>query len=265
MEKSVYGGSPVELYRFNYASQNKYFTSADVDQVVNGATYVHDVITRGEIDASDEDQQGRLEITVPSTNAVAALFLPAMPADPVTLTLYRVHRGDSEVVQLWTGEIASVAFAGSTAKLSGQPVGNILRRQLPTTAYQAQCNWALYSTQCGVLRASHLVHARIVSIVPEGVIVDVGTDIDEAAFSNGYVVAPSGERRWVTYYSRLTSTTGQLWLLTALQTAKMGDVLLAYPGCDRTISDCKARYSNLGRFMGFPFLPTVNPFVTGLG
>ena len=86
-EKSQYGGSPVELYKFVYGSNTSYFTSADKDQSYASHTYLHDVITRGEIDASDEDQQGALEVTLPRANDVAELFVPDLPPRPVTLTV----------------------------------------------------------------------------------------------------------------------------------------------------------------------------------
>ena len=264
-ETGRYSGSPVELYRFVYGSQQLFFTSADKDQSYGGNTYVREAITRGEIDASDEDQQGKLEITVPRTNGVADLFIPGMPPSPVFMTVYRLHRGDSEVVQLWSGEVSSVQFTGSVAKLSGQPIGNVLRRALPSTTFQGQCNWALYSTQCGVDKAAYAEAGTVSAIASAVVTLAISHDRANGYFNNGFVISGTNERHWIIGHTRLSATSAQLTLMTPFTALQAGDSLTAYPGCDRTLADCKARYSNLQRFLGFPFIPTKNPFVTGIG
>lgn len=263
-ETGQYSGSPVELYRFIHGSQQLFFTSADKAQTYSGNTYVREAITRGEIDASDEDQQGMLEVTVPRTNAVADLFIPGMPTSPVILTLFRMHRGDAEVVQLWSGEITSVQFTGSVAKLSGQPVGAALRRTIPSTTFQGQCNWALYSAQCGVDKAAFVEAGTVSAVAAAVVTLTITHDRASGYFNNGFVVSASNERHWILGHVRLSATSAQLTLMTPFTTLHAGDALTAYPGCDRTIADCKNRYSNLQRFLGFPYLPTKNPFVTGI-
>ncbi len=263
-EKSQYGGSPVELYKFVYGSNTSYFTSADKDQSYASHTYLHDVITRGEIDASDEDQQGMLEVTVPRTNAIADLFIPNMPIYPVTLTIYRFHRGDSEVVQLWMGEVASIAFTGSTVKLSCQPVGNVLRRNIPSTTYQAQCNWSLYSTQCGISKTSFAEVATVATVAAAVLTLTISSDRASGYFTNGFVVSSWNERVWVLAHTRLSSSSAQLTLMTPFSAISAGAVVTVYAGCDRTLADCKNKFSNLPKFLGFPFIPTKNPFVTGI-
>jgi hypothetical protein len=35
-------------------------------------------------------------------------------------------------------------------------------------------------------------------------------------------------------------------------------------GCDHSVSTCAARFGNLANYGGFPFIPTKNPFSTGV-
>jgi len=35
-------------------------------------------------------------------------------------------------------------------------------------------------------------------------------------------------------------------------------------GCDHSVSTCAARFDNLANYGGFPFIPTKNPFSTGV-
>jgi len=34
----------------------------------------------------------------------------------------------------------------------------------------------------------------------------------------------------------------------------------AFAGCDRTLADCRDKFDNLAKFMGFPWIPGRNPF-----
>lgn len=257
-ELSTTSGEPVELYRFTCGGQTWGWTSSDGSEIALGLTFEPAEIVRGEIDSSDEDTQGSLDVTVPRTNAVAALFIADLPPAPVMLEIYRFHRGDAEIVLTWSGEIASCEFAGSSAKLTGVPVGRVLRRALPPHSFQAQCNWALYSPQCGVDRNAYRVTAVLTDVT--------GFTITSAAFGAhadgyfraGWVELASGERHWVTAHAGNVLT-----LLTPFRALAAGDTVYAFPGCDRTIAACKA-FSNLARHLGFPFVPTKNPFVTGV-
>ena len=42
--------------------------------------------------------------------------------------------------------------------------------------------------------------------------------------------------------------------------AAVGDTIYLYPGCDRTLATCTAKFGNSANFGGFPFIPTKNPF-----
>lgn len=257
-EKSGYGGAPVELYRFICGARTWAYTSADVAQSHLGLSFVPEAIARGEIDASDEDSQGVLEITVPRTNEVAALFLPDLPPSPVLLEIYRLHRGDAEVVLFWSGEIGSAEFAGSRVRLAGAPVSRVLRKQLPPNSFQAQCNWALFSTQCGLDRFAYRQAATITAISGYTITAAAFGTHPDGYFRAGWVEIASGEKHWVTEHVGSVLT-----LMTPFRSLVVGDAVDAYPGCDRTIAACKA-YSNLARYLGFPFVPTKNPFTTGV-
>ena len=257
-ETSVYGGAPVELYRFTCGGLSWCFTSADVPQSYLGLTFAPEAISRGEIDASDEDTQGALEVTLPARSAVAGLFLPDLPPAPVMLELYRFHRTDSEVVLIWSGEMGTAEFASSEVKFSGIPVGRVLRRQMPPHSFQAQCNWALFSPQCGLDRFAYRESATITAVSGFTITATVfGTHAD-GYFRSGWVENAAGEKHWVTAHVGTVLT-----LMTPFRSLAIGDVLYVFPGCDRTIAACKT-FGNLVHHLGFPFLPPKNPFVNGV-
>jgi uncharacterized phage protein (TIGR02218 family) len=257
-ETSAYGGAPVELYRFTCGGLTWSWTSGDVEQTALGLTFMPAPISRGEVDTSDEDTQGSLELVVPRTNQVAGLFIADLPPEPVMLEVYRLHRGDAEIVLFWSGEIASAEFVGSAVRLAGIPVSRVLRRQLPPHTFQGQCNWALYSPQCGVNKLTYRITATVTAI--SGFTISA-TEFDaqpDDYFRAGWVETVTGEKHWVTAHVGAVVT-----LLTPFRSLAIGDVVYAFPGCDRTIAACKS-FSNLPRHLGFAFVPTKNPFRTGV-
>lgn len=257
-EQSQAGGAPVELYAFTCGTSAWYFTSADSDQIYGGHTFLHDVISRGSIDESDEDQAGSLEVTLVRNNEVAALFIPDLPTHPVRLQVYRFHRGDAEVVCFWTGEVDSCEFSGATAKLSCLPVGGAFRRSIPSLTFQSQCNWAVYGARCGLSQGSYCVTAAVTLV--SGLTLQAGEFSEHASgyFRGGWVETPDGETHFVTEHVGTTLT-----LLTPFRTLHAGDIVNAFPGCNRTVAACAA-FGNTIHFCGFPFIPTKNPFVSGI-
>ena len=261
-EKSTYDGSPVELYEFSsgpVASPTYWrYTSADEVQTFTSHTFTPEVISRGAMDAGDEDTQGSLEVTVLRTNPVAALFIPALPSFPVMLTIYRFHRGDGEVVKLWSGEIAACKFSGATVKMTGMPSGAVLRRKIPICTFQSQCNWALFSSQCGLLMSVYKFTGEVAEMVANGFnLVDDGGHAD-GYFRVGWAETANGEKRWITDHVGMRIT-----LFSPFTSLTIGQTVYLYPGCDRTLAACKT-FNNLQRYGGFPFVPVKNPFTGGL-
>ena len=264
-EQSQTGGSPVEMYLFTCGSTAWHFASSDDDQLGPGSVlYSPTVISRGEIDASDEDQQGALEVTLLRTNAVAAQFIAGLPVAPVYLTIYRQHRSDTEVVQLWSGQVASAKFDNTTVVLSCMPGGAFLQRTVPGGCYQASCNWALYSTQCGVNKSTYAESGTLASMTGTTLNITISHDRASGYFTNGFILTAAGDRRWILSHTRLSSTVAQVVLMTSISTITTGAALVVYPGCDHTIAACTTKYANQQRFLGFPYLPIRNPYQVGV-
>lgn len=257
-EKSGHDAAPVELFRFICGAHSWCMTSADQAQSYLGLTFAPEAIERGEIDESDEDAQGSLELTVPRTSPVAALFIADLPPAPVVLEVYRMHRGDAEVLLLWAGEIASAEFTGSQATLTGIPVGRVLRRALPPFTFQAQCNWALFSPGCGLDRNAYRQAATVSAVSGFTVTASAFGTHPDGYFRSGWLEDAAGEKHWITNHVGSVVT-----LQTPFRSLAVGDAVSAYPGCDRTITACVA-FANVGRFLGFPYLPPKNPFETGV-
>lgn len=275
-ETSQYNAQPVELYKFVHGLESFCFTSGDTDFVYRGDTYVADAVSRSQIDQSQEDHAGSLEITVPRESAIAALFVAYLPTTPVSVTVYRLHRGSSaDVVTAFQGRVNSATFNENECRLFCAARSEVLARTIPIAVYQPQCNHVLYSQSksydleggqraqtvgCGVSKDAFRVvvsvsYADGQTLVAAG----FGTKPD-GWFTYGYVErASDGDVRWITSH-----TGGSVQLSYPFRDLAPGEALNAYPGCNGTEDTCRGKFGNVASFGGFTRMPSKNPYTSSI-
>lgn len=255
IDTSTRDGQPVDLFRFRIGSGTAFWlTSGDANVVYNSDTYVPDAITRGEIKQDAEADQGAVVITLPRTHPLAIYFLQYSPEPPMQVEIYSKHRTDPEVRRIFSGTVGSSAFKGPSVLLTCLPETEALRRSFPRNTCQAQCNWALYSAQCGVTRSAFQLAGAVSLIAGDTIQVTVFSSKPDGWFNNGYVERADGSRRWIV--SHVGST---LTLMSPFLGLTVGETLTAFAGCDRTPAACDTKFSNIARFLGFPYVPKRNP------
>ena len=68
--------------------------------------------------------------------------------------------------------------------------------------------------------------------------------------------ACAGETRPIAFNSGPTIYGNRIQLQIPLSVPpSVGDVFVAYAGCDKTLGTCQNKFNNLGRFAGYPFIP----------
>jgi hypothetical protein len=83
-------------------------------------------------------------------------------------------------------------------------------------------------------------------------------------FADGYFAA-GGLLEFGSYRGFIVAHTGStLTLFRAVPGLAASSSITIYPGCDRTLSTCNTTFSNAARHMGFPLIPTRDPFTTGV-
>ncbi len=259
VEKSTYSGAPVELYRFTQGASAWRYTSADASQTYNGEGYAPEVISRGQIDQSQEEHAGNVEVKLPRDNEVAELFISYLPVIPVSLTVYRFHRSDGQAVTIFIGKVASIAFEGSEATLTCQPVSGVFKRSIPWQLYQEQCNLPLYSAACGIDKASYKVRGTVSGIGSDTITSSAFGTQSDGWFNNGWVQRDNGEVRWI-----IGHTGNTLTLMNPFDDLVVSENVDAYAGCDRTESVCSSKFNNLVNHLGFARIPTDNPYDSGI-
>lgn len=254
-EESDRDGAPVDLYAFTVGATVFRYTSADTNQLVGSDLFTKEAITRGEITIANEDSDGTLEIVLPRTHPVPAFFIAYLPEPPMTVEVFQKHRLDSGVERIFAGNVANVRFTAGRSVVTCSPDWAALRSSFPRNRFTTQCNWALYSAQCGVARSAFQVAGTITTITGREVQASAFSSKPDGYFANGYLERADGSRRWIVKHVGSTLT-----LASPFVGLVVNDIVQAFAGCDRTESDCATKFSNLDRHLGFALIPTKNPF-----
>lgn len=252
-------GRPVDLYEFARAHLRWRYTSADRDITVGSQTYAAVPIERGAIEASRELARANLTVTCARDNPVADMYRITAPSDVVTLVLRQMHMGDGEVVALWSGRIVSVEWRNERAVIELEPVYTSVRRMGLRRRYQRSCPHVLYGHGCNLSRETWRMDTTASSIA--GLTVQAANigSMGDGYYAGGYVewTTPAGvvERRYV------ASHAGPVLTLAAVPVGLVaGQAIRVYPGCDRTLATCHAKFANAANYGGMPYIPERNPF-----
>jgi uncharacterized phage protein (TIGR02218 family) len=251
------------------------FTSLDRDLLYAGVTYK----ANGAWSASNVAQDtrlsvGNLEITgYLSGDAITHADAEAGVWDHATVQLWRVNYtsladghevvavGELGEVRLSDGQMV-VELRGFLQKLQNEQ-GRVF---LPT------CDAALGDSRCTIDvtgTGTLLTSGTVTSVTSRAVFsasgLSTGSGTADDYYRFGLVSwltgANSGRRMEVKEY---TGTGGVVELqLPMVSPIAGGDTFSVYPGCDKTAVTCKAKFSNLANFRGFPTIPGVSKLLSG--
>lgn len=269
-EGSVEAGRPVEIFEITAGAQTFFYTSAEDDQLVAAQTYTAiEGIRRTATADGPRKREDDFDITLPTTNAVAQLFVGVMPGFRVRLQVRRFHRDDTptpEVIKIFDGFIQSAAFnkQGKEAVLTAKTEIAAIGRQIPRRMYQAACNHVLYEPNtCKVDDTDPAFRAAaldVASLVGNVLTVTSGiAGIYADAFMNGGYVESIG----LADFRLINSHTGNVLTLISAFSAVPTSVNV-FAGCAHVISVCGSKFNNVIEYGGYPYVPTKNPFATGI-
>jgi uncharacterized phage protein (TIGR02218 family) len=134
----------------------------------------------------------------------------------------------------------------------------LLNRPFPRNLYQATCLHTVYDSGCTVAKASFTV-ANTVAASPAPTVTSVKTGNAQPAgyFEQGVLTFTSGAnnglKRTVKSYDPATGFTFALPLPVA---PSAGDTISVFAGCDKTKATCQSKFSNIGRFRAYPWIPS---------
>jgi len=255
-EKSRYGGQPIEGFKFVQGNNSWFYTSADREIVLPAGSFSPTVISRTELDFSQEDTGESVDVSLPRDNPVVELFIGDLPSTPVWITIYRAHRNDESLaVTIFAGRVIRAHFEESQATLRCASLLTILNRSLPILTIQTHCNHVLFSVGCGVNPTVSRDSITIATVTGATIVsADFALRADQW-FRSGRLENPQGETRFIVDHVGDT-----IELFSAMPGLGPGNVVWAYWGCDHLEATCANKFSNLDNHLGWSRLPGRNPF-----
>ena len=253
IETSGVPAQTFDLYLFDTGSTVYALTNEDAPIDFGRWTYLPATITRDEIELSQEQNSGQVVVKLPKSHPIAALFIPRLPAVPVTLIIYSGHVGDDEIVPIFIGRIASARYP-DLCELTCVTDRDDLKRKVPTLLYQPSCPRVFGDAGCGVDLASVTYSGTVTAIDASGTIVTIPPfAATPHSLTSGFLRRGSDVRFIVAH------TGAQVTLMTSIPNLKVGDGVSGTAGCAKTYADCSS-FANVVKFLGFDMIPTQNPF-----
>lgn len=260
---------PIILYTFVRGDQVWRYTDQPEDVLVDGVTYRAAVITHDAFAQSEEASDGEFTITMAeATPIVADLDALGIAGRPVTCTLRAMHRvgvGDvtsSTPVVRRKGAVMTRRIASGECQLKIASITTLLDQPILTKTCGPTCQLAVYSVACGKNPADYTTTGCAISAIAGRTLTvpDAALQPDDYYTAGEAVVetgAAAGERLYIAAH-----TGDQLAILTALPPGlTASDTIAITAGCDGLETTCDTKFDNLEWFLGFPRVPTVNPFL----
>lgn len=236
-----------EIWR--YAHSYEYFT-------FDGADYLPTAINGGAFDLSSEKVKSEMTLTFHKTNPFASEYLTFTPDQPTAVWMYEVNREDpSEYIVRWAGTVISGERTTSgEMSFSCESLASIGGAQGLTDRCEVACNKALYSDECGVDREAYAQTVTITAI--SGTNISVSGSLEDT-YRAGILKIQSGAMRMITAQSANVLRISR----TFAEELFVGDAVVIYKGCDRSIETCETRFTNHENYGGVPYFAGRNPFV----
>jgi len=266
-ETSVAGSRPLEIYEFTADGSTTRYTSAATDLTVGVNTYTAIPIRRSAITTS-QGRKDTLTITFSRDNSYALGFLNANPAAITTVAIYRLQVDETPTFNtkalIYKGTLSSGNYAkgGEEISLLCRSIESVSGKPMPDLKFMGMCNHTLFDNQCGVSTTGFSLLLAPVTAVSGTVITVTGANSQADGYWAGGWCKPSGlnEFRMVISHSG-----NDLTVLLPFTQNITGSQIDVYAGCDhRFDGDCSNKFDNVLNFGGFPYVPTKNPFATGI-
>lgn len=270
-EAAVETGKPLELYRFASLTETFTYTSGATEFTHSSELYVPRNITRNEVAINSDQDPGPMTLKLPADDEFVTRYRISAPPSRDKLTIYRLHLSDTptpEVIVFFKGEVSSVAFQGDEAIVAAEPSGIVLRRPIPRRSYSNACAHVLYDRGCKINENNAAFKFDVVVQTINGANVTVtGTNIGLQApsfFVAGFLDKGSVERRMILAETVVGPAQMTFTLPLPFADLSAGDPLTLRAGCSHSLTACRTKFNNVTNFGGFPWVPTENPFTTGI-
>ncbi len=281
-ETSLESGQPVELYKFTAGNLVFRFTSSQDETITFGppapgdvqGTYTSIPISRGTIqNSANASRTDGIAITMPSSEPLAQRYISIVPGVRTQLVIFRYHRSDlpnPEFITAFEGDVQTVAYrkAGREAVMQVLSLARARGRAVPRFTYQGPCNHMLYDVRCKISETDPTFE-KFLTVSAVDVTQTVLTVTGAGGFTPAADFFLSGFIEFEDDFRGVVAQGGvgfeDLTILVPFVNNPVGQQIRVLAGCLlRLVVDCENKFANVINFGGWPYVPTKNPFATGI-
>jgi len=256
-ELSVQDSIPVWLVRFVQGSTTYQYNTCTETLTRLSSSWFAAALILGDIEVTGEIPKSTLSIKLPYNNPLASTFVGYSPDVVTTVTVWRTHYDDTDVLVCWKGRVLSSVVDGRVVTLNCEPVFTSLKRKGLRRVYQRRCPFAFFERGCNVAPATYK-HTLTVTAVAGAVVTATGAG--SYVLKGGTLQAPDGTIRMI-----IKQVADVLTLMRPIQSLAVemaehpgGFSVDTFEGCNHDRVACAAK-SNLGNYGGFEGIPDSNP------
>ncbi len=263
-EKSQHQATPVELYLFQYGTDEIAFyayTDAEYDVLHQNINFQAIPIQRNNYKVTGSLDKLTMKITTSRDVKLFDLFRYYPPPQPIIATIYQGHLedGDNEFLVVWTGRILSGARKENKAVFTCEPTVTAIKRSGLRRNYQFSCPHILYGSLCQANKNNATLNMRIITLTT-----------NRLTFSDNWTTHPvskyiGGLVHWQGRYGVERRTVirinnGKELSLSGPTTGlNAGEFVFVAMGCNHQMTDCENLHDNILNFGGQPWIPIKNP------
>lgn len=259
-----------ELYRFTGRNKTWHFTSDEQDIEWNGDTYEAAPLGRSEPEASQDITQAGIEVFLPRDNEVASELLRYIGDDIVSLDVFRYDHDAEDYGVFWKGRIVDIQTEGDEVRLTAESFFTSLRRSGLRARFSKICRHNVYGEDgCRADPNDHVETLVWTNYENKIITVPDAADFDSGWFTGGKIVTQDGAEGYIIRHSgSALELTRHLDFFAQTEAGYGnsygeyydGSTVDVYPGCNKTLSQCRDKFDNTDNFGGFPWIPSKNPF-----
>lgn len=271
------GGSPRECYTFQRGLRAWRYTSSRAPLTLSGIHFVPANLKRGPFRRDEETGAQRLVVEIGRATDLAQRLI-AVDFEPLTLVITRTHQEDDGSISYATpfrGEARAVVVHRERVEVTFVSVEALLERPFPSKVITKECQNAVYDERCGAYRPLFTRSVTITEFSGASVNDDLfGVDgwmvhlpTIKLTFDDGYVPSDGEYTGALLRVASgvdvfITRHVGEHYAYNGIlpEGVAVGQPAAISYGCDKTIAMCYHRFNNVRNFLGFPWLPQVNPF-----
>lgn len=238
------------------------FTTFDKPLTTGGVTYhANSAMTASAMSSTANLATDNLEITgILSSAGLDDADIEAGLYDNARVDVYVCNWADltQGVVQMRRGWLGQIVRAGGQYVAELRGLHDALQHVIGEY-YTAECRYDLGDSRCTVNLSAITVTGVVASVTDNATFVDTTRSESDGTFNYGKLTFTNGLNKGLSMEVKnftALSQTFSLWLPMP-NTLQAGDTYTVYPGCDKRLTTCRDKFSNVVNFGGFPYIPGV--------